>query len=356
MKLFEMNRTIYIYIWTAAIVLIFAASLFLLVTYKNKNQTEYLYYTESANVDYKVQLKNNKYFGQDYLEKDNQYIAELTDEINAKFNYGLDIDKNYEYEYKYNVVAKIDIMDKVSNRTIYTSLDELVTEKTSSQKGELQLTEDVIINYNKYNEFAKEFVRVYNLKNCVCKLNIIMDIKLNGIQKEQASTVTLEIPLTAPTFALNYTSKLAEEGKNNIKLETDITKGLALLITAMSLIGLDVLLLIGLVIYSKKTETEEDVYNSELKKILNKYESCISKAQEEFNMSGYKIIKMQSFVDLLEIRDTMRLPIIMLENKEKLMTCFMIPTENNVLYFFSIGVTQYALPVHSEEKESVEVE
>ena len=70
-----------------------------------------------------------------------------------------------------------------------------------------------------------------------------------------------------------------------------------------------------------------------------------------------KIIKMQSFVDLLEIRDTMRLPIIMLENKEKMITCFMITTDNNVLYFFSIGVTQYALPASpiSASTETVDV-
>ena len=69
-------------------------------------------------------------------------------------------------------------------------------------------------------------------------------------------------------------------------------------------------------------------------------------------MQEYQILKVKKFVDLLEIRDTMRLPIIMLENKDKLMSCFMITTANNVLYFFSIGVTQYALPETSEKRKS----
>lgn len=122
------------------------------------------------------------------------------------------------------------------------------------------------------------------------------------------------------------------------------------------LIAIDVLLLLGLLKYIKDSQTEEEVYNSQLKKILNKYESCISKVEEEFNMSDYRIIKMQSFADLLEIRDTMRLPIIMFENKDKLMACFMITTDSNVLYFFSIGVTQYALPESSENVEKEEDE
>ena len=50
-------------------------------------------------------------------------------------------------------------------------------------------------------------------------------------------------------------------------------------------------------------------------------------------MSGYQILRVKKFVDLLEIRDTMHIPIIMIENKENLVTCFIIPTDNKILYF-----------------------
>lgn len=113
---------------------------------------------------------------------------------------------------------------------------------------------------------------------------------------------------------------------------------------------------IALIIYARKTETEEDKYRSEVKKIVNTYDGYISKIQDEFNMDGYQILKVASFADLLEIRDTMHVPIIMLGNEENLTTCFMIPATNNILYIFTIGVTQYALPTgDSMEKVSVSV-
>lgn len=52
----------------------------------------------------------------------------------------------------------------------------------------------------------------------------------------------------------------------------------------------------------------------------------------------------------------MHVPIIMLTNEENLTTCFMIPAANNILYFFSIGVTQYALPSGTNSNVGVNVE
>ena len=68
-------------------------------------------------------------------------------------------------------------------------------------------------------------------------------------------------------------------------------------------------------------------------------------------MREYQILKVENFIDLLEIRDTLQTPIIMIENKESLTTCFIIPTANNILYFYSLGVTQYSLPVKENEKK-----
>ena len=69
--------------------------------------------------------------------------------------------------------------------------------------------------------------------------------------------------------------------------------------------------------------------------ILTSNPPYISKVEDEFNMKEYQILKVHSFVDLLEIRDTMQIPIIMIENKESLSTCYIIPTTNNILYFYS---------------------
>ena len=44
-------------------------------------------YTEKSNVDYKVYLKENEFYEKDYVDKDNQYISNLVDNIETKFDY-----------------------------------------------------------------------------------------------------------------------------------------------------------------------------------------------------------------------------------------------------------------------------
>lgn len=109
-----------------------------------------------------------------------------------------------------------------------------------------------------------------------------------------------------------------------------------------------------LLIYLKKTETEEEKYDKQLKKIINNYDSYISRVEDDFNMQDYQILKVQKFSDLLEIRDTMQLPIIMIEHKEQSITCFVIPTPSNILYFYSISITQPTLPSGTDVIETRE--
>ena len=356
MRFLDTDRKKYIYICTAVMILVLVISIILLVIYMNKNKKEYIYYSENANIDYKVELVENKYFEEEYLKKDNQYIADLIDEIVIDFDYQMDVDEELEYNYKYKIVSNMNIVDKATNKVLYTSSDEIIPEEIDVNKGKIDLSERVEIDFGKYNDFCTEFVNVYNLKNSVCKLSTIMYINVDKIDDTDYSMLTVDIPLNENTFSINYTNNLITSDKNYNEVISTSQSGIIFLIASIVLFIIDIVILIFFLKYIKSSQTEEEVYDSKLKKILNKYESCISKVEEEFSMADFRMIKVQSFEDLLEIRDTMRLPIMMLENKEKRMTCFTITTENNILYFFSIGVMQYALPVYDENKETIEAE
>jgi hypothetical protein len=58
-------------------------------------------------------------------------------------------------------------------------------------------------------------------------------------------------------------------------------------------------------------------------------------------MEGYQLLVMDSFMDLLEIRDTIQSPILMYENEDQTCTTFMIPTNTKLLYVFEIKVEDY---------------
>lgn len=353
MEYFNEERKNTIIVASIIFIVILVISAFLIKISLNKNKTEFIQYSDIKNLEYKVLLKENTYYENNYIEKGNQYIADLINSISTNFKYDFNLENEYNYNYK--VSAIVDVTDEKTNKSIYTFSENLTEEKTGQCSGNLKIDENVDVNFNKYNDLIKEFVTTYDLKNAVCKLSLNLDLGIKGtnedFSKGSASVMSLDIPLAQNTISIDTNYDLTETD-NLIEIHNTGNGGKVFLVLGIILIIVDAALLVAFIIYMKKTETDEDKYNGELRKIINNYDSYISRVEDDFNMNGYQILKVQRFTDLLEIRDTMQLPIIMLENKEQSLTCFVIPTPNNILYFFSISVRQYAL---AEGKHSAEM-
>lgn len=349
----RLNRKTNIYIWIAAIVLVLAVSVILLGIYFNKDEVSYIKYRENGNVDYNVLLNKNEYFNNKYLEEGKQYIASLIDNITAEFDYNFELEETAEYTYDYNIVANVNVIDNNTNKIIYNISDELLN-GTGNSIDKFSVKENVKIDYNKYNKLINKFVTLYNLNNVTSKLFVSMNVSAEGVTKEfkkEGSTITLDIPLTTNTFGINVNHNLSNGEQGLIPLNLADGGSNALLVTAISFLIVAVGLIVGLKKYINVSSTDEEKYNVQMKKILNSYGSYISKVEDDFDMKGYQILKVENFVDLLEIRDTMHIPIILIENKQNLVACFIIPTNNKILYFYSLGATQYGLPMASEKNE-----
>lgn len=358
MKLIELNRKINIYTWVVGIVLILIISGVFLTMYLNKDDVYYVHYNDKSDLDYQVALKDNEYYDKTYIGKNNQYISSLIDFINANFKYDLYVKEDIQYNYKYKIVANVNVIDDTTHRTIYTFSEDLLEEIIGKTEKNLIIQENVKIDYNKYNDLISEFVNGYNLNNVTCKLNVNMYVGVAGsvedLDKEEDSVISLDIPLVTNTVPIDVNYDLSNNVDSLITLKSSYKNSKILLGISIALFVADIGLLLLLLKYMKDSETDEERYNSQLNKILNNYGTYISRVEDDFDMNGYQILRVKNFVDLLEVRDTMHIPIIMVENKENLMAYFVIPTINNILYFYSLGVTQQALPQSSTE-EKVEV-
>ncbi len=349
----EDNRKSSINVGIVILVVILIISILFIRIGLNKNRKKYVQYSDNKNLEFKVMLKQNEYYKNPYLEKGNQYIANLIENINADFNYNFNL--NHEYEYNYKVIATVEVLEEKNNKSVYTFSEDLVGEKTGINEGNLEIAENINIDFNKYNNLIKQFVSTYDLKNVSSKLNVDLKMGVKGtnqkFSKQDFKVMSLEVPLTTNTIAIDTNYDLAES--NLIEVKQYSTVGKVMTIAGVCMVIVDALCAVALVVFVKKTETDEEKYNNELRKIISNYDSCISKLDDDFNMKGYQILKVQKFADLLEIRDTMQLPIIMIENKEKSVTCFAIPTPSKILYFYSISIKQYALSVgkNDEDKE-----
>ena len=60
----------------------------------------------------------------------------------------------------------------------------------------------------------------------------------------------------------------------------------------------------------------------------------------DFDLDGYQVLKVDTFTDMLEIRDTIQEPVLMAENKTKTGVYFLIPSKTKILYLYGLKVSE----------------
>lgn len=122
--------------------------------------------------------------------------------------------------------------------------------------------------------------------------------------------------------------------------------------TAIVLGVLDGLMILLLVAFIYLTRTPDITYTARVKKIQSQYKSYIQKINNLFKTNGYQIIQVDTFEEMLEIRDTIQAPILMYENDDKTCAKFMIPTDSKLLYLYEIKIDGYEEPEAEPMPES----
>jgi len=316
------------------------------------NKTYYIGYNESGSIDYNVFLKDNEFFEEDHLGKDQSYVASLIDKIVADYSYEIDMDTDdVNYKYSYTITSRLEIIDDTSDVAIFKPEKELVSvqNKSQSSSNQLRINEIVVINYDEYNNLASSFLETYELanttSNIVLTLNVDVLSDCNAFSGSSVDTYTseLRIPLTTKTVNIEMTSEVPDAEAKMIAC----TRGAgfeAFKTTAIVLAVIEIILILVMVAFIYLTRNDEITYAARVKKITSQYKSYIQKINNMFDTSGYQKILVNTFDEMLEIRDTIQAPILMHENEEKTCTKFLIPTDSKLLYVYEVKVEGYSEP------------
>lgn len=332
------NKTITKYL--SFIVIISTILISFITLYIENNKIKYIKYTEQGNVDYKVYLKKNNFFEEKYLEENKEYISSLIDNVQAQFKYNLSIEQeNIINKYTYKILSNVKVTDKTTKKNLYDKTEILMPEKEIYiTEKEINIKEPVEIDYNKYNDLINKFISIYEVGNIDSELtvNMIIDI-MDSNEKINEPIITLRIPLTTNTMDIDIKNNLVEEKNNVIKYKKEKKYNLLFILISVISLLIDLVLIIKLIIYIKKTRNIITKYKKEKKKILRNYSQYIQKIDNRIDYEKYEQINVSTFTDLLEIRDAMQSPILMIE--EKNCTKFIIPTEN-ILYIYTIEIKE----------------
>ena len=349
-KLFidEVKRKRHIILFSFLIILISILSIYSIYKHITSNITEHITYKENSSINYKVYLKENQFFEKEYAEEKKQYIASLIEYIKADFNYTIDIEKeNVDFQYVYGIKAEVNVKEKNKENSLYNFSETLLKDKEMSSNGQknVSINTSVDIDYNHFNDVVKSFINIYKLDNIESNLIIKLYVKAVGSCSEFKddenidSVVSLIIPLTEKTMSIDISNDLVDNN-HSILICPSNNHTMLYLFISIFLIVTDISLIIYLIIYIKRTRTERDIYNIELKKILNEYHTYIQKVNNTFDLKGYQLVVIDTFDDMLEIRETLSQPILMVENKEKTGTYFIIPSTTKLLYTYTLRVNK----------------
>ncbi len=348
-KNYKRNRNNLIIIQAAVIALLALFSSFFFITYTRISDTYEIPYTESGEVDYTVNLLPNDDYEEDSIGPGFSYIASLIDTVSADFSYTAGANSpGAKYEYSYSIIARIEITNNENGRVIFEHEDVLKEVATQALSGApIRISESVDVDFSAYDAEARSFLKRYGLGNVTPRLvvSLVTDAKIReeNLNCEGESSYVAEMIMPLARTQVDVEVKKSLSASDVKLLVSDDAKGAknGFLTASVTSGGLAALALVVLVVFIFLTRNHDINYSIKVKRILNAYRSYIQKINNAFDTDGYQVLYVDTFSEMLSIRDTLQSPILMNENEDETKTVFIIPTAARMLYLYEIKVENY---------------
>ena len=276
-------------------------------------------YEEVSNLDYKVYLKKNDFYESSYLDKNMIYVASLIDYINVYFNYDFTITDKTNLNFSYDVVAKLLIQDE-TQENIYFEKEYSLMDGSDLLKDSDHYTFDksIRIDYDYYNSLANKFKSSYGV-DTKSSLVIYLNINKSNVNESDYSfSDTKQVSLTIPLSEKAVNIKMDYENINDSKefvlndSKIGMKNGLFFLI-GLVLLVIAILLLVRVINFMSLLRGKKSFYDRYVSRLLKEYDRLIVDSKTLIPFNEYKVIKIDRFEELLDVRDNLKLPIMYYE-------------------------------------------
>ena len=363
---YQKHRKEIIYFLTAIALILALITASFSIIFVSLDANTYVYYQENGSALYHAYLNENDYYEEDRLNGNHAYISSLIHHMDVAFRYESRMEaEDVKYQYQYRVDAQLVIQDAKTGAAIYNPVETILGPTNKIYKGQkLVLAPTVEIDYVAYNEKAKEFISKYKLADVNSYLNVTMYVEVIGMSElflsdsEGQYNIQVQIPLTKNVLKPQVSSTIPTGPQ---KVLSNPNRGKTLFKVLAIIAGiLDAGAIGCAVYYTLKTRDIHIDYSRKVQKLVNNYKSFIQKINTPFDSTGYQMLEVDNFNAMLEIRDTLQLPILMHENEDRTRTVFMIPVDSRLLYTFDIKVDNYdelySPVILSDEPDDIDAE
>lgn len=304
---------------------------------------EKLYFKEYGNVKYSVCLKNNDFFEESCLDPNMSYVASLINNIPLEFNYQFNgnID-NLINSVDYEIIAKLIIKNSdTANR--YFEKEYILQEKNNdiinTNNTLYNLNKKVDIDYDYYNNIATKFKSQYGVDSesyLEVYLNVYNNVNSEYSYIPTSGKISVQIPLSQRAIEINLNTQ--EINKNIDKTITakyfNVTNWLLLIVGSILLL-ISLFFLYLLIILVKKHSKKMNKFDKFVARILKEYDRLIVNTSTLPDIKDYNTFNINSFDELVDVRDNLRLPIMYYSSVKHDTACFYIIHDAN-LYLYTI--------------------
>lgn len=300
---------------------------------------EVINYSEKSDIDYKVYLKNNDTYDDEYLGKGNIFVSNLIKNILIDFNYNFNVDKNSNIDYLYSIKADLVIYDSKTDKNLFNKEYVLLEDVNGviNDSKELLINKEVSIDYDYYNDLVKGFKSKYGVDG-ESYLKVYMSITEDSSENNSyyfynKNDMYVMIPLSEKVIDINIRTNDRDE-KSRIINEGEIVNRpvymvLSLVFFSLSAIFIDMLFKqLGLLMYKR------NAYDKLVNKILRRYDKIIVDTTTPPDKS-LRLVRVNSFDELKDAHDTILEPIMFYEIS-KHNKCEFYITHGNQLFLYKV--------------------
>lgn len=312
---FSFNLRLFIYI--ILFIMFFGLGIYFVINSMNIVKKEKVYYKSDGNVDYSVCLNKNEFYEDKCLGKNMSYVASLIHDIPLKFHYQYSVSGSSKIDggLEYEIIGKLVIVDSDSNASYFEKNYTLLERSGDLVKRDgdnYVFDKDISIDYEYYNAIATKFKSQYGVN-----VNSYLDIYLVTYNKvdskysiPSSELISLRIPLSQKAIQIKLDSK---ELHNNYEYvltnkSFNISNGIYILFGSICVV-LAIVYIIVVMRMLSLLKIKKSKYDIIVNKILREYDRLVVETSTLPDMSKYNILKINSFEELLDVRDNLRLPI-----------------------------------------------
>lgn len=314
----------------------------------NLEKNNKIYYQEKGIVDYKIFLNENDFYDTPYLEKDKikVFVGSLIDKIDITFDYDFKVNDDISLNFNYDIIGKIVIKDESEENTYFEKEYPLLTDQEFRLENSdyYKLRETVSIDYNHYNELAKNFSSTYGV-NANSSLQVYLKIKatsenINLLKENLENVIQITIPLSKKSVEIKIDDKEINN-VNQLMEKSDIGLLLKVIFTLILIFAIvTIIVLIKIIYILCNLNNKKSKYDKYIQKLLIQYDRVIAETTYFPDKLKYNIIQLTKFEELLDVRDNLKLPIMYYCIEEHEKCHFYIKTDKDL----------YLVTIENEEK------